>query len=230
MVAYFVNQRAGDANRALTTQQIAAQQQQNVQAAQTSSNAAAYAAYTAAVDAADGYSPPQGPTGGSSSSGSTAEDQLEGPVRRGRLCEDQLEGPVRKGQRDRPVRKGNGVAYRWAFEPRFADHIDAPIPFGGARSTPSGAQIGGPMYGGLGSNANLATPSGTGPRWVAIIRQCMAHPQGRRLFPTRTLARARTQCTWPDRAHPMNWEPLTYSRVKNGWRPVRISCQIIECL
>ena len=50
MVAYFVNQRAGNPNAPLTAAQMAANAQQTVNAAATASNAAAYAAESAAMN------------------------------------------------------------------------------------------------------------------------------------------------------------------------------------
>ena len=62
LVAYFVNQQHGDANRTLTAAQVAANAQQLVTGASSSSNAAAYAGLLAAVGQTGGYQ--SGPTGG----------------------------------------------------------------------------------------------------------------------------------------------------------------------
>ena len=89
MVAYFVNQRAGDANLALTSAQTAANARQTRNATASVANAAAYAAQLAGLGQTGGYqsaNAAQASTGqtsqastGQTSQASTADDVLSPP-------------------------------------------------------------------------------------------------------------------------------------------------------
>lgn len=138
MVAYFVNQRAGNPNAPLTAAQMAANAQQTVNAAATASNAAAYAAELAAVGQTGGYRTPNSPTGTSAPSPPSSPSGAVAPSPTG-------------GYSSYGTPMSSNAPNPWGTSP-------------GDPSRMSGMQVGGPIYGGRGAQS-AATTSGN---WASV--------------------------------------------------------------
>jgi hypothetical protein len=140
LVAYFVTPAPGAANAPLTAAQTAANTQAAARAAATAANASTYASQLAAVGQSGGYSD-------ASANRLSLNDASANRLSLNDASANRLS-------------LNDASANRIPFSSSFG------ISGGGGGTPMSGMQVGGPTYGGLGSNANnLATAAGN---WASV--------------------------------------------------------------
>jgi len=160
LVAYFVTPTPGAANAELTAGQVAANAQAAARAAAAAANAAAYARSLAALGQSMGYSDLSGNRTGSDVSGNTAGSDVSGN-RTGSDVSGNTAGSDVSGNR-RLLSSGDAPGNRLLLSGLYSGSFgtlssNAATPF-------RGMQVGGPKYGGQGTNT-AATTSGN---WSSV--------------------------------------------------------------